>query len=293
MTDFLVKKDDFRDCRVADGRPPEPGRGQALLRVETFGMTANNVTYAVFGEAMSYWDFFPTAEDGWGRLPTWGFAEVESSEAEGVEPGTRVYGYLPSSSHLLVTPVDADGSGFVDGSPHKAELPSAYHRYLASGADPFYRERHRGDPDAAAAALLHLVPDRRPARRRGPGDPRAGDRLQRLEQDLDRRRLPARPARGRRAGRPDLPREHRVRRGAGHLRPHRRLRRDRLARARTGHLRRRLRRRRGPPGGPLALRRRARPQHGGRRHPLGGDGRRRRATCRARRRASSSLPTGS
>jgi hypothetical protein len=140
MTDFLVKKSDFRDCRVVEGPRPQIGRGQALLRVETFGMTANNVTYAVFGEAMSYWDFFPTAEEGWGRLPTWGFAEVESSEADGVEPGTRLYGYLPSSSHLVVAPVDVVGSGFVDGSPHKAELPSAYHRYLASGTDPFYRE---------------------------------------------------------------------------------------------------------------------------------------------------------
>jgi hypothetical protein len=139
MTDFLVKRDDFRECRVAEGDPPAPGPGQALLRVATFGMTSNNVTYAVFGEAMSYWDFFPTAEEGWGLLPTWGFAEVESSEAEGVEPGTRVYGYLPSSSHLLVTPADADGSGFVDAAPHKADLPSAYHRYLATGADPFYR----------------------------------------------------------------------------------------------------------------------------------------------------------
>ena len=37
---------------------------------------------------MSYWDFFP-AEQGWGRVPMWGFAEVERSEAEGVEPGTR------------------------------------------------------------------------------------------------------------------------------------------------------------------------------------------------------------
>ena len=50
-----------------------------------------------------------------------------------------MYGYLPPSSHLVVTPVDADGGGFVDGSPHRAALPSAYHRYLATGADPFYR----------------------------------------------------------------------------------------------------------------------------------------------------------
>jgi hypothetical protein len=37
-------------------------------------------------------------------------------------------------------PVNVDGQGFVDGSPHRAALPSAYHRYLATGADPFYRE---------------------------------------------------------------------------------------------------------------------------------------------------------
>jgi hypothetical protein len=138
MSDFLVKRGDLRECRIAESDPPDLESGQALLRVEAFGLTANNVTYAVFGEAMSYWDYFP-AEDGWGRVPMWGFAVVERSEAEGVEPGTRVYGYLPPSSHLVVTPVDADASGFVDGAPHRAALPSAYHRYLATGSDLFYR----------------------------------------------------------------------------------------------------------------------------------------------------------
>jgi len=138
MSDFLVKRDDLRECRVADSATPEVGPGQALLRVDTFGLTANNITYAVMGEAMSYWDFFP-AEEGWGRVPMWGFAEVERSEAEGVEVGTRLYGYLPPSSHLLVTPVNVDRQGFVDGFPHRATLPSAYHRYSATGADPFYR----------------------------------------------------------------------------------------------------------------------------------------------------------
>jgi hypothetical protein len=138
MTDFLVKRDDLRECRIAESPAPEIDAGQALLRVDTFGLTANNVTYAVFGEAMSYWDFFP-AEPGWGRVPMWGFAEVERSEAEGVEAGERVFGYLPPSSHLVVAPVDAGGDGFVDGSPHREALPSAYHRYLTTGADPFYR----------------------------------------------------------------------------------------------------------------------------------------------------------
>jgi Protein of unknown function (DUF2855) len=138
MSDFLVKRDELRECRIAEAEPAMLEAGQALLRVDAFGLTANNVTYAVMGEAMSYWDFFP-APAGWGRVPMWGFATVERSEAEGVEAGTRLYGYLPPSSHLVVTPVDADGSGFVDGSPHRAALPSAYHRYLASNADPFYR----------------------------------------------------------------------------------------------------------------------------------------------------------
>ena len=138
MSDFLVKRDDLRECRIAESAVPELEPGQALLRVERFGMTANNVTYAVMGEAMSYWDFFPAA-DGWGRVPMWGFGTVERSEADGVEAGTRIYGYLPPSSHLVVTPVDADAGGFVDGSPHRAALPSAYHRYLATPGDPFYR----------------------------------------------------------------------------------------------------------------------------------------------------------
>ena len=137
MTDFLVKRDDLRECRIAESDPPELDSGQALLRIDRFGLTTNNVTYAVMGDAMSYWDFFP-AQDGWGRVPMWGFAEVESSEAEGVEPGTRVYGYLPPSSHLVVTPGDPDGRGFVDASPHRAALPSAYHRYSDSRRDPFY-----------------------------------------------------------------------------------------------------------------------------------------------------------
>jgi hypothetical protein len=138
MRDFLVKRDDLRKCKIAESKVPELEPGQALLRVERFGLTANNVTYAVFGQIMSYWDFFP-AEEGWGRVPMWGFAEVERSEAQGVEPGARLYGYLPPSSYLVVTPAHAGGDGFVDGSPQRAALPSAYQGYLATDADPFYR----------------------------------------------------------------------------------------------------------------------------------------------------------
>jgi hypothetical protein len=69
----------------------------------------------------------------------WGFAEVSESRAEGLEAGTRVYGYLPPSSHLVVTP-STDPGGFRDQSEHRRSLPSAYQRYERTDADPFYRE---------------------------------------------------------------------------------------------------------------------------------------------------------
>ena len=108
------------------------------MRVDSFGMTANNVTYAVLGDMVSYWNYFPAAE-GWGRVPVWGFAEVEESRADGLEPGARIYGYLPPSSQLVVEPANVDERGFVDASAHRAELPATYQRYLATATDPFYR----------------------------------------------------------------------------------------------------------------------------------------------------------
>ena len=110
-----------------------------LLGVDSFGLTTNNITYAVLGEAMSYWEFFP-AEDGWARLPVWGFANVRASEADGVPEGTRIFGYLPSASHLVVRPDRADPQGFVDTTPHRAELPAAYNRYIRVAGMPLYEE---------------------------------------------------------------------------------------------------------------------------------------------------------
>jgi Protein of unknown function (DUF2855) len=138
VTDFLVSRKDIRETRIEESDVPSLGPGQALLAVDSFGLTANNVTYAVFGDFMNYWDFFP-AQDGWGRVPMWGFAEVAASEAEGLEAGARVFGYLPPSSHLVVTPA-VDERGFVDEAPHRKALPATYQRYQRVDADPFYRE---------------------------------------------------------------------------------------------------------------------------------------------------------
>jgi hypothetical protein len=113
-----------------------------LLGVDSFGLTTNNITYALMGEAMNYWNFFPVEEDGWARLPVWGFADVAASKAEGVPEGIRVFGYFPSASYLVVRPDRPSETDFVDVSPHRVELPGAYNRYLRTDGNDLYEEEN-------------------------------------------------------------------------------------------------------------------------------------------------------
>jgi hypothetical protein len=145
-TSFLVGRDDLRRHQVVE--EPVPGGdelqdGQALLRVGSFALTANNITYGAFGAAMHYWDFFP-APEGWGRIPVWGHADVVASRTEGVEVGERVFGYLPMATHLVVEPIRVGAGGFVDGAEHRRPLPPVYNQYqrVAAGAETV-AEAHR------------------------------------------------------------------------------------------------------------------------------------------------------
>jgi len=133
--DFVVSKGDLRRAEVVEAPPSELGEGQARLAIERFALTSNNITYALFGEAMRYWDFFPAAE-GWGRIPVWGFARVEASDHPELAIGQRFYGYWPMSTHLTVTPRKTR-TGFADIAPHRHGLPPVYNQYQAVGAaDP-------------------------------------------------------------------------------------------------------------------------------------------------------------
>jgi hypothetical protein len=150
--DLLVDRSDLAHTELVDAEQLTPGDGQAVLRVDRVGMTANNVTYAVFGDAMKYWDFFPAADrDGvaYGRVPLWGFAVVEQSRVPGVDEGTRVFAYLPTSSHLLVEPTGVGPKGFRDASAHRAHLPSPYNGVTTTAGDVSY------DPDLEDLQILY------------------------------------------------------------------------------------------------------------------------------------------
>jgi hypothetical protein len=116
--------------------------GEALLRIDRLAVTANNITYAAFGDVphLRYWSFFPTGEEGFGHMPAWGFATVVTSTVEGVEVGERFYGFWPIASHLVVQPVRVSERGFYDGTAHRLELTSAYNQYQRTSTDAAYRQ---------------------------------------------------------------------------------------------------------------------------------------------------------
>ena len=109
--------------------------GWARLAIDSFSVTANNVTYAVVGHAFGYWNFFP-GEGQWGVVPMWGHATVSQSNHPDLAVGERVYGYLPMGSSLDVQPVGVTPGGFWDGAAHRQPMSPIYNQYSRLAADP-------------------------------------------------------------------------------------------------------------------------------------------------------------
>lgn len=135
---FEVRRDRWREGRVVDGPAPAlEADGQVCLRIDRFALTSNNVTYAVIGDLLGYWTFFP-ADDGWGRVPAMGFADVIASRHRDVAVGERVFGFVPMATHLRVDAGDVGAAHFVDTASHRQATALPYRQYLRSAADAFY-----------------------------------------------------------------------------------------------------------------------------------------------------------
>lgn len=134
-----VDKTDLFHTRFVPLSGEPLGAGQVRLSIDHFALTANNITYAAFGDAMKYWNFFPSSEPGWGRVPVWGFATVSESNVEAIEPGERFYGYFPMAHEVVVEPEKIRADGFSDGATHRDELSAIYNRYVRIANDPGYK----------------------------------------------------------------------------------------------------------------------------------------------------------
>jgi hypothetical protein len=120
--DLEVARADLRRTRIVPGRPlsQELGADRVLCRIESFALTASNVTYAVTGDELGYWDCFPATEEGLGARSRLGLRRGGDVRTSRHRSRGAVFGFWPMSSHLLFEPVDVGPGGFVDSARHRA-----------------------------------------------------------------------------------------------------------------------------------------------------------------------------
>jgi len=142
--ELIVRQDDPRAFRLVETPAADVAAladGEVLVQIEKFGFSANNVTYAVLGKSplINYFDFFPGADPGWGKVPVWGIGAIVASRHPEVRVGERLYGYFPLARYARLRPARVSALGFdVDRGP----LPAVYNSYVVNERNPFYVEGH-------------------------------------------------------------------------------------------------------------------------------------------------------
>jgi hypothetical protein len=139
---FEVNRQNIRDTRIINApsgdQDEELADGQIRLQVERFAVTSNNISYAVAGDMLDYWGFFP-AEAPWGRVPAMGLGSVVASANPDIPVGGRYFGFYPmAASHVLTA--QARREGFRDVGPHRANHAAVYTDFIDVAGDQMFHE---------------------------------------------------------------------------------------------------------------------------------------------------------
>lgn len=148
-TDFIVARNDLQQCKVIETQLPDAAAlpdEVLLVKVTRFAFTANNITYAVLGDHLKYWQLFP-APEGYGNVPVWGLGEVIASKHPGVAAGETLFGYFPMATHLVIEAADVSKRSLRDGAPHRQGVAPVYNAYSRVTGDPAFAGK-QGDYQA-------------------------------------------------------------------------------------------------------------------------------------------------
>ena len=114
MQRMRVDQKDITKTQVEKTASASLEPGQARLHLDSFALTANNVTYAASGFAIGYWKFFPTGIPGQGLVPVWGTATVENTEADAIdEPVTAANTALAPTVAMPIPPLMRRNRAFI------------------------------------------------------------------------------------------------------------------------------------------------------------------------------------
>lgn len=145
ITELWVERGNLRQTRVVEKTQDPLEDGQIRVAIDKMGLTANNVSYAISGDMIGYWKYFP-AENEWGKVPGWAMVDVIESKSEAIAAGERLWGFFPMASQVVLTPRKVAEDFFIDDTPHRRELPALYNLY----------RRTQGEPD-----FMHALEDER------------------------------------------------------------------------------------------------------------------------------------
>jgi hypothetical protein len=156
-TDFIVARNDLQQCKLIETQLPDAAAlpdETLLIRVDRFAFTANNITYAVLGDELKYWQLFPAPEN-FGNIPVWGFGEVVASKHPGIAVGESLFGYFPMATYLVIEAADVSKRGLRDGAAHRQGVAPVYNAYARVSGDPAFAGR-QGDYQALLRPLFML-----------------------------------------------------------------------------------------------------------------------------------------
>ena len=129
-----MDRSDLSSTRLVDESMGGLAQGAVRLRVDRFAVTANTITYAVMGDMLGYWDFYP-ADGVWGRVPAMGWADVVVSNNPDIEVGGRYYGWFPMAKFVDVL-VTATADGMRDDGEHRLAHAAVYRSFSQTTKDP-------------------------------------------------------------------------------------------------------------------------------------------------------------
>src|SRR6202040_2052019 len=156
-SDFVVMRNDLQQCKFIEMSLPDAAalpEDALLIKIDRFAFTANNITYAVLGDQLKYWQLFPAPED-FGNIPVWGFGDVIASNHPGIPIGERLFGYFPMATHLVIEAADVSKRGLRDAAAHRQNVAPVYNAYARVGSDTAFAGR-QGDHYALLRPLFML-----------------------------------------------------------------------------------------------------------------------------------------
>ena len=100
---FQINRSSIRETQFVDPGHRDLAPGEVRFDIDFVALTSNNVTYAVAGDLLDYWGFFPVGLP-WGHVPAMGYGTVIESANGGVEEEIVVHAveaYRGSLAELL------------------------------------------------------------------------------------------------------------------------------------------------------------------------------------------------